>query len=437
MSVGRGRRALPVLMVCLTLPLVATGAAAQADGAAGRTLTLRECVALGLTQNPAVAISHHGLTAAREKVDEAKAGYYPAFKFSATYSYTTPAQTAMAPSPESFDSRFSVRQPLYDGGQTASLVEGALEGSRAVEADQRTTALDVAINVQSAFYDLLRRRDFIQIAKDALESTGKHVEQAQGLYAEGVAPRSDVIKAEVQASNAQLDLIRAENGRLLAKAALATAMGQPAATDFEVAAPALADEPSGPTLPEALFAAAAQRSELAAVRARQAAADAAVQQARGGLYPSVSLDASYGWQQDEVIPDDPKWNVGVTVGIPVFERRVARARINQAAAGRSGLQAAETQTLRGIELEVQQAWVLLKEAQERHAVTKKILEQAQTDLRVSEGRYQEGLGNFLEVIDARTALTQAAVGEVVSRYDRALARARLDRAMGAQAPEEL
>ena len=72
----------------------------------------------------------------------------------------------------------------------------------------------------------------------------------------------------------------------------------------------------------------------------------------------------------------------------------------------------------------------VKEALERQVVTKKIRELAEEDLRVSEGRYQEGLGTMLEVIDARTALTQAGTNAVIARYDSAQARARLERALG-------
>jgi outer membrane protein TolC len=94
------------------------------------------------------------------------------------------------------------------------------------------------------------------------------------------------------------------------------------------------------------------------------------------------------------------------------------------------------QTLRSIELEVEQAWLLLQEATERTAVTEKIRGQAEEDLQVSEGRYREGLGTMLEVIDAQTVLTQAGANAVIARYDRAQARARLDRALGVRSTEE-
>lgn len=437
MSARRPRSIVPVLALLLTIVVPQVREAGAATGTiAGRTLTLQQCLALGLEQNPATEIARQNVSAARERIGEARSGSYPALRFSAGYTYTTPASATA--SPDSFDNRFFLKQNLYDAGLTASLVAGAAHGVRALESDRRKTGLDIVANIQVSFYEVLRRRDFIEIARQALESSQKHVEQAQALYQQGLAPRSDVIKAEVQVSTGTLEIIRAKNAYLLAKANLAAAMGLPVTTEYAVSEPDPGDdEATVPSLQEALVAAPGKRPELAALRARQAVADAAVRQAQSGLHPAVSLDASYGWQESDFVPLDTKWSVGLTVTIPLFERRIARAKINQALANRSGLQAAETQAAQAVELEVEQAWLLLKEALERRAVTKKILEQTEADVRVSEGRYQEGLGTMLEVIDARTMLTQAGVNVVIARYDIAQARARLERALGTGLPEEV
>ncbi len=438
MIARRSRRAIQALALLLaTLALPIRAASAGEGDIAGRTLTLQECLALGLKQNPATEVARQNLLVAREKVGEARGGSYPTLRFAAGYTYTTPPATAAAASTDSFDNRFYLKQNLYDAAQTSSLVDGALAGIRAQASDLRKTGLDVVLNINASFYEVLRRRDLIEIARQALASSEKHIGQAQELYRQGLAPRSDVIKAEVQVSTGQLEIIRAENAYLLAKANLSAAMGLPVTTEYTVVEPSFSDETTVPSLPEALVAAPVKRPELTSIRARQAVADAAVRQAQSGLYPVVSLDASYGWQESDFVPLDTKWSVGLTVTIPVFERRVARAKINQATANRNGLQAAEAQAVHTVELEVEQAWLLLKEALERRAVTKKFLEQTETDIRVSEGRYQEGLGTMLDVIDARTMVTQAGVNVVIARYDIAQARARLERALGTGLPEEV
>lgn len=421
--------------IVLFLLLFNTSAYGETKGIEGRTLTLKECISIGLKQNPLTEISLQNLKAVQEKVGEAWSGYYPSFKLSSFYTFTA-QQEIMPIGPDAFDTRFFLRQTLFDAGSTSNLVKSIRHNITAQDYEVRKTAFDIVLGVKSAFYDVLRKRDLLDVSKTALTTAEKHLEQSKELYKEGLAPRSDVIKSEVQVSNARLDVVKAENALLSVRASLATAMGQPVTTDFAVAT---RDEGLSPILPsfkDVLLLAYDQRPELKGSSARIQSAKASIDQAKSGLYPNLSLDASYGWQNSEFFPNEKKWSVGLTVGIPIFEQLTAKSKIRQAAANLAGLKATEIQTMRNIELDVQQAWLSLKEAMERLDVTKKALEQAEEDMRVSEGRYKEGMGNILEVIDAQTALTQAKTNNVVALYDIENARARLDRAIGKETAGE-
>jgi len=332
--------------------------------------------------------------------------------------------------PAAFDTRFFLRQTLFDAGSTLNLVKSIRHSITAQDYEVKRTAFDIVLGVKSAFYEVLKKRDLLDVSEAALKTAEKHLEQSKALYKEGMAPRSDVIKSEVQVSNARLDVVKADNALLSAKANLATVMGQPVTTAFDVAAQDEGLLPILPSFKDTLLLAYDQRPELKGSRARIQSAKASIDQAKSGLYPNLSLDASYGWQNYEFFPNEKKWSVGLTVGIPIFEQLTAKSKINQAAANLAGLKATELQTMRNIELDVQQAWLSLKEAMERFDVTKKAVEQAEEDMRVSEGRYKEGLGNILEVIDAQTALTQARTNNVVALYDISNAGAKLDRAIG-------
>lgn len=438
MSVGSGVKIIQAGFLLVGLLLWSGPVYAATDGLTGKTLTLEECVAIGLQSNPAGEISEQNRLAAQEKVAEAKGGYYPTFKASTAYTYTTPADERMGVSPDSFDARLAVRQPLYDGGATVNLVAGARQNMAAQDYEVARTRQEIVLAVKSAFYEVMKRRDLLAVAKSSVGSAEKHLEQARALHAEGISPRADVIKVEVQVSSAGLEVIRAENAVLQARANLAAAIGLPAATDLAVTPPTgtLTPLPLLPPLAESLALAQAGRPELRGIMARIEAARTNVRQSESGFYPSLSLDAAIGQQESSYPPEDKKWSVGLTLGIPVFERLTTRSKKNQAVATLNALKAGELQTLRGVELEVQQAWLALKEALERLALTGKAREQAEEDLRVSEGRYQEGVGNILEVIDAQNALAQAKTNDVVANYDIANARARLDRATGVGLEEE-
>jgi len=395
-----------------------------------KTLSLSESLAIGLKLNPAGEISRQGLKGVQEKIGEARAGYYPSMKLSSAYTHTTAEGMGASP-PDNYDNRLALRQTLFDAGATSNLIQGAYHTITAQEYDTTKTSQDIRLSVSTLFIDILKKEALQTVAKTTLAGTEQHRQQSQALYKEGVSPRADVIKSEVQVSNARLSVVSADTAVLSAKAALSAFLGVPVTTQFEVDGQEVERLPHPlPEVRQALDQAYHLRPELMGVKARLAAADAAVNQAASGFYPNVSLDASYGWQESTFVPRDSKWGVGVTVALPVFEQLTTRSKVGQATANRDGVKAAETQLLRTVELEVEQAWLGLKEAHERQAVAGKALEQATEDMRVSEGRYQEGLGVILEVIDAQTALTQAQTNQVVAAFDIATARVKLDRATG-------
>lgn len=419
---------------------IASGGDSEAITIDNKTLTLGECIAIGLKTNPTGEISQQGLKAIQEKIGEAKASYYPSLKFSTAYTYTSPALLmSKEASTDNYDSRLAVRQTLFDAGATSNLVQGVHHNITAQEYDTTKTGLDIRLTVSTLFIDVLKKQALLVVAKAMLTSTEQHRQQAQALYKGGVSPRADVIKSEVQVSTARLRVVSADNAVLSAKAALSASMGVPVTIQFEVEGQEVErmQHRSLSDVREALDQAYHLRPELMGVKARLAAADASVSQAESGFYPNVSLDASYGWQENTFVPTETKWGVGVTVALPVFEQLTTRSKVGQAMANRSIVKASETLAMRAVELEVEQAWLGMKEAHERQAVTVKALEQATEDMSVSEGRYQEGMGVILEVIDAQTALTQAKTNQVVAAFDIATARVKLDRATGQRPMEEI
>ena len=427
-----------VFLLSSTVP--ASGGGSEALTIDNKILTLNECIAIGLKTNPTGEISQQSLKAFQEKVGEAKAGYYPSMKLSSAYTYTSPALLmSKEASTDNYDNRLAVRQTLFDAGATSNLVQGVLHNITAQEYDTTKTGLDIRLTISTLFIDLLKKQELLAVAKAALASTEQHRQQSKALYKEGLSPRADVIKSEVQVSTAQLNVVSADSAVLSAKAALSAFMGVPVTIQFEVDGQEVEQMRNHhlPDVRESLDQAYHLRPELMGVKARIAAADASVSQAESGFYPNVSLDASYGWQENTFAPTDTKWGVGVTVALPVFEQLTTRSKVGQAVANRNVVKASETLAMRAVELEVEQAWLGLKEAHERQTVATKALEQATEDMRVSEGRYQEGIGAILEVIDAQTALTQTKTNQVVAAFDIATAHVKLDRATGQRPTEEI
>ena len=86
---------------------------------------------------------------------------------------------------------------------------------------------------------------------------------------------------------------------------------------------------------------------------------------------------------------------------------------------------------RQIELEVRTDYSHFIEAQEVLDSQKTVQAEAEEALREAEARADAGTGTQLDVLDAQTSLTQARTTEIQALHDYATARARLERAIGA------
>jgi len=88
-------------------------------------------------------------------------------------------------------------------------------------------------------------------------------------------------------------------------------------------------------------------------------------------------------------------------------------------------------------LEVRGAYSNFIEAKEVLESQKKVVEQAEEALRLANARADAGTGTQLDVLSAQTALTEARSTQVQALRDYAVARARLERAVGNSAPQSI
>ena len=84
-----------------------------------------------------------------------------------------------------------------------------------------------------------------------------------------------------------------------------------------------------------------------------------------------------------------------------------------------------------VRLDVQTAYLALKETAERIGVTEKALAQGEENLRLNRERYREQVGTATNVVDASTLLTKTRVNFFNARYDHQLAKAQFLWAVGA------
>jgi outer membrane protein len=81
-------------------------------------------------------------------------------------------------------------------------------------------------------------------------------------------------------------------------------------------------------------------------------------------------------------------------------------------------------------LDVQQAYLNLKQAEDSIPTAELGVKQAEENFDIANGRYAAGVGNPIEVTDAEISLLSAKLSHIQALYDYKVAQASLEKAMG-------
>lgn len=412
----------------------------QAQQVPHAPLTLDQCIALSLQSNPQLLSSHYTVAESEARVREMRAAYFPTLSL---ISVATRFSSASAKSSggiitsNNYNAGLSARYYLFQGFKTVAATDAALFSYDASRYQYESNRQDLVFKVTQAYYKLVEAERLIRVAENSVERARLHLDVANARVKAGVASRSDVLKAEVELSNAGLTLIRAKNGRLTARGSLNILLGRTANSPILVVDDLGTIDRNGIREFDPLVAVAFQhRPELKRFDSQLMAQRSTVRYARSDYFPSISFDAAYNYGGAEVAALDNTWSAGLTVSIPLFTGFSTSARVTQEEMALRSLEQLRDDLRQQISLDVWKAYSAVKEAEERIDNTKTFLENAQENMNIAEGEYKEGIGSMIDVTDAQTALLTAEQSHIEALADFKIAVASLQRALGTRNTQE-
>ena len=429
----------------LPLPAAETNRVVQPMPSLSTPLSPSDAVNQALEHNSTVRKAQDDLEAAYGVVVQTRAIAIPKVKVGADYTATSgieafPFGGFSTQNDQTWSSHIRVVQSIYEGGRIRSALRTAqLTREQAVLRYQSVVA-DTILEVRVAYYDALLAAQQIVVQEASIGLLQREWEDATRRFEAGTVPRFNVLRAEVEVANARPRVIRARNALRLSKNNLALLLGYDLPPGVWEDIPLqltgrLEAEPYEIGMPDALAQALEKRPELGALRKSESIREQAITQARAGYKPSVQIFGGYGARNSTFSPDLTRdvagWQAGAQLNWDVFDGFLTRGKIQEARALHKRAQEEVVETTRRVELEVRTAYSNFIEAREVLESQKKVQEQAEEALRLATSRNQAGTGTQLDVLNAQTALTQARTTQIQALRDYAAARARLERATGA------
>ncbi len=401
------------------------------------SLTLAEAIRVALANNREILVAKEKIKEAEQRINEAKAEYFPAINLSGTYTHLNEDPSISMPGYGSIEmgkadnylSEFSINQPLYTSGRLSYANKGASLYYQKLQEDLKNTQNNITFQVKKVFYAVLLAQKNVEVAEKALDQAKRHLAVVKNSFKVGVVSRFDLLRTRVEVANLKPDLIQARNNLRLSQESLANLLSL-ASTSLKLKGQLLF-EPLSTTLEEAIDKALKERSDLRSLELQKEISKVALRLAEVQNKPNLALVGNYQYQNPSEGEDEwgEEWNLNLVLSIPFFDGWANRARVAQRRSQIKQIDLSLQQLEDGIELEIKKVFWNLEAAEERISAQEKNIEQAKEALSIAEVRYQSGAITNLEVLDAQLALTKARLGYLKALYDHNVAMAELEKAM--------
>ena len=327
----------------------------------------------------------------------------------------------------------SARLPLYSGGANEASIASGEIGTRMARLTTERAREDLKYEVTAAYWDAVEASKKIEVQRDTVNKYDAHLKNVTALYEAGAQAKIDVLRSSVELSNARQELTRAENAYAVNLAALRNLLNisrtEPLTLTSEVAY-----QPFETTMENCILYANRSRLDLAEERMKVQQKELAVESARAGKKPTVSLTLGTGLSSQFQPRHDTNTDVSASVGVSwnIFDSGVTRAAIEAAEAERDIALLTLKKAEETIDLNLRKAYLNMREAEQRFTATGDAVRQAREDAHIANERYRAGEGILLDIIDAQTALSAAETNAISARYDYARYRAQVENIMGTE-----
>lgn len=302
-----------------------------------------------------------------------------------------------------------VSQPVFTGGKLYNLYKSAGYTQKIAEGQLQMQHDDVLYNVEDLYWKVVSVKEKVRLAEQYNRLLDTLVRDLENLLAEGMVIRNDLLRARVKQDEARLMVMRANNGLALSRMALCSAIGLPADSLITPSDSLRLNRPVPGFTDNSYF---SLRPELGILRNTSGLARAGVNIMKSRFLPDVGIMANYTLGNPDPFNGFVKefgglWNVEIVCRIPLFHFGERFHTLNAARSEQrvADLKIAEAEEQ--ITLQVRQARFRYEESLVRAEQSRRIVEQAEENLRVTNDLFAEGLSKAWDVLEAQSLWQQA------------------------------
>lgn len=409
-------------------------------GQDGKIYTLEQCRSMAMENNKKMRAAHFQLEAARAAKKSADVNAYPLFDASVMgFQLGKPIGGALNGAiPELMASgTLNASLPVYAGGKIQNGKAAAGKVVEATEEQKNVTEADVLLQTEEGYWRIVQVREKIVLAtrfKTMLEALRKDLENS---FNAGLSYKNDLLQVQVNLNEANLNLEKAHDGLVLAKLNLAQIIGDPGNINFDVTE-SISDNF---LLPGKRAENATQnRPEIKALTKALEAEQLQQKILQGDRLPTVALAASglASAGKSVNIKDGSNFMASyyslASISIPVFDWGKKAGKVREQSYKIAAQQARLDETKELINIEVQGAYLQLKQSANQISYSELSLKQATENLKLAQDRLAAGTIVGKDVLEAQAIWQQAYSKLIDARIEYKVNKAVYEKSIGELAP---
>lgn len=393
------------------------------------SLTLDEAIHLAWTKSNEVSLANTKVATKKYELQSIKSNQYPDLKVSGQYQRLAKASVNLKINKSNNSEPMPVVDQLMIGQVNASVPVFAgfkIQNSikvydnlyQAETATASQTKEEIAMKVINSYASLYKAQKTIELLKENQKSAQQRATDFGELEKNGIIPRNDLLKSQLQVSKIQLSIDEAATNLSIVNFSLVTLLKLPVETQLQIRESDFANFQMD-NVPANEEPALQNRKDLEAIRFQEKASQANIKMAKSAYYPAISLIGGYtALDLKNVVTVQNAMNFGVGISYDLSSILKNGTMVKLAESKSLEVQNSEAILTDYIKIQVQKAIEDYNLALKQNVVYGQAVEQSAENYRIIKDKYDNGLSDTNDLLEAD-------VEQLGSRINKALAKANI------------
>ncbi|WP_368350267.1 TolC family protein, partial [Parabacteroides merdae] len=316
---------------------------------------------------------------------------------------------------------------VYNGSKRVNTVKQQKLNNRIAELNVDESENSIEESITQLYVQILYSAEAVKVNESTLEVSRKEFERGQELFNVGSIASSDLAQLEAQVSSDNYQLVTSQATLQDYKLQLKQLLELDGDIEMDLYLPQLSDSNVLIPLPEkddVYNTALSLRPEIEAGKLNVESSDLSIKMARAGYLPTLNLSAGIGstnangsdFSFSEQVKQNWNNSLGLTLSIPIFDKRQTKSSINKAKLQKQTSQLDLLDNKKTLYKTIENLWLAANSAQQQYVAASQKLKSTETSYSLVSEQFNVGMKNTVELLTEKNNLLSAQQETLQAKY---------------------